>query len=108
MKQSMKENVGSLTILAIQIILIGLKLLGAINWNWYWTLTPSWLVISILIGVAIAGFIKGLILVMQRKDKISRIAQLPDLIPFKAFLDAYINGEFEEQLKHFPKHKGDE
>jgi len=39
------------------LIFIFLKLAGAINWSWWWILSPLWLPIAIFIGVVCIGCI---------------------------------------------------
>lgn len=38
---------------ALQIVFIVLKLLGKINWSWFWVLSPTWISLILVIVIAI-------------------------------------------------------
>jgi hypothetical protein len=46
----------------LTVILVGLRLAGAIQWSWLWVLTPLWLPLGVL-AVALAG-----LLLLERVD----------------------------------------
>lgn len=41
----------------LTIVFITLKLLGVINWSWWWVLSPIWISALIVIAILIIGFI---------------------------------------------------
>jgi hypothetical protein len=51
----------------LQILFIGLKLTGYIDWSWFWVLAPLW--ISIIVGIAFfIGFLVFIIVMAIRTD----------------------------------------
>ena len=42
---------------ALAILFIGLKLLGVIDWSWWWVLSPLWLGALILGGLALIALV---------------------------------------------------
>ena len=57
----------------LTIVFITLKLLGKIDWSWWWILSPIWivggLVFSILIGTGVFILVSSIIKVIKRKKK---------------------------------------
>lgn len=52
------EKSGIGLVVALGIAFIELKLLGVINWSWWWVLSPFWISVGlVLIGVLIFEFI---------------------------------------------------
>ena len=41
----------------LTIVFITLKLIGHINWSWWWVLSPLWLPITVVAMAAVFGFI---------------------------------------------------
>jgi hypothetical protein len=57
----------------LTIVFIVLKLLGYINWSWWWVLAPMWIPISILLTIAaVAATIGVLVSVFGGKKKKKR------------------------------------
>ena len=52
-------GIGFLGMLAI--LFIGLKLTNYVTWSWWWVLSPLWIPIAILVGIAIFAFMIYLI-----------------------------------------------
>ena len=46
----------------LTLIFIVLKLIGIINWSWWWVLSPIFINVAILLIIAIIGLIIALIL----------------------------------------------
>ena len=43
---------------ALQIVFITLKLIGFINWSWWWVLSPTWIsIVAILVVALVAAII---------------------------------------------------
>lgn len=53
----------------IQIVFIILKVVGVIEWSWFWVLSPTWLSILVVIFVLLIVFIAKVISVASRKKK---------------------------------------
>ena len=53
----------------IQIVFIILKVVGGIEWSWFWVLSPTWLSILVVIFVLLIVFIVKVISVASRKKK---------------------------------------
>ena len=51
----------------LTILFIGLKLTGYIAWSWWWVLSPLWIPIAIVAGIAIVVSIIALIAVLFSK-----------------------------------------
>jgi len=41
----------------LTIVFITLKLIGYINWSWWWVLSPLWLPITVVVSIAAFAFI---------------------------------------------------
>lgn len=44
------------------VIFIVLKIIGVINWSWWWVLCPLWASFAILIGFVLIGLVSAVIL----------------------------------------------
>lgn len=54
----MKNVKSSITILDILlIVLIALKVAGVSNLNWWWTLSPLWIPLVLLVGLVLFGIL---------------------------------------------------
>jgi hypothetical protein len=50
----------------LTIVFITLKLIGKIEWSWWWVLAPMWIPISIVLGIlAIVGIIALIIYIRE-------------------------------------------
>jgi hypothetical protein len=50
------------------VVFVTLKLMGYINWSWWWVTLPFWGVPSLFLGVAIVCFVaQGLIVLIEKK-----------------------------------------
>jgi len=49
----MKKEVGITFLDLLQILFIGLKLLGKIDWSWWWVLSPIWISFFLIIVIAV-------------------------------------------------------
>ena len=58
----------------LTILFIALKLLGYIDWSWWWVLAPLWAGFALFV-VVVAGIIGGVWLVEARADRRARIAR---------------------------------
>lgn len=45
---------------ALAILFIALKLTGVIDWSWWWVLSPLWIPLAIVVGIAIIAGIVAL------------------------------------------------
>ena len=50
----------------LTIVFVVLKLLGKINWSWWWVLSPIWISVGLFVLVILIG---GIILICIRKRK---------------------------------------
>ena len=55
------KNKSGIFLPLLQILFIGLKLTGCINWSWLWVLAPSWASLAIAIVIAILVLLYRLI-----------------------------------------------
>lgn len=55
------KNKSGIFLPLLQILFIGLKLTGYINWSWLWVLAPSWASLAIAIVIAILVLLYRLI-----------------------------------------------
>lgn len=51
----------------LQILFIAFKLLGIINWTWFWVLSPIWIEVAIVIAVFVVCFIIGVCKYLHKK-----------------------------------------
>lgn len=51
----------------LQVAFIVLKLIGVINWSWFWVFSPIWVTLSIAVIAIIAILIFSIILTRPRK-----------------------------------------
>lgn len=58
----MRENNGGVGIGAVVLVVfIVLKLVGAIDWSWWWVLSPFWIGLAVIVaGIVLLGVIKSL------------------------------------------------
>ena len=54
-KQIQASGINFFGLLAI--VFITLKLIGYINWSWWWVLSPLWLPFSVIVSVGVFVFI---------------------------------------------------
>lgn len=47
------KNKSGIFLPLLQILFIGLKLTGYINWSWWWVLAPSWALLAIAVIIAV-------------------------------------------------------
>lgn len=59
-----KIDCGGAVTTGLLLLFVALKLLGVIDWSWFWVLSPLW--ISIVLAVLIIGVI--LIIVWRQND----------------------------------------
>ncbi len=55
------KNKSGIFLPLLQILFIGLKLTGCINWSWWWVTAPSWASLAIAIVIAILVLLYRLI-----------------------------------------------
>ena len=55
---SKQGGVGFLGLLTL--LFIALKLLGKIDWSWWWVLSPIWITTALIIGVVLIALIIAL------------------------------------------------
>lgn len=57
-----KENNGGMGIGAVVLVVfIVLKLVGVIDWSWWWVLSPFWIGLAVIVaGIVLLGVIKSL------------------------------------------------
>jgi len=55
----MKIDFGSLPLMLLGILFVGLKLTGYIDWSWWWVTLPFW------IGLAIVSFVIAVLAVLK-------------------------------------------
>lgn len=41
----------------LTIVFVTLKLLGKINWSWWWVLAPIWIPVAIILAVLLIGLL---------------------------------------------------
>lgn len=58
---------GTSFISLLQILFIGLKLCGVINWSWWWVLAPTWISISLVVLIIIIVLI--VVAIKKHKNK---------------------------------------
>lgn len=51
----------------LQVLFIGLKLCGVIDWSWWWVLAPTWISISLVILIIIIVLI--VVAIKKHKNK---------------------------------------
>lgn len=51
------RNTGMNTGGVLLIIFIVLKIVGVINWSWWWVLCPLWIPIVLVVGVVLVGLV---------------------------------------------------
>lgn len=58
----MRENNGGVGIGAVVLVVfIVLKLVGVIDWSWWWVLSPFWIGLAVIVaGIVLLGVIKSL------------------------------------------------
>lgn len=61
LKKMEDKNKSGIFLPLLQILFIGLKLTGYINWSWLWVLAPSWTSLAIAIVIAILVLLYRLI-----------------------------------------------
>ena len=53
----------------LTIVFITLKLCGAINWTWFWVLSPIWISISLVLGILLLiGIIAMLVHLFKKPE----------------------------------------
>ena len=62
-KKTSSGGVGATTVLTM--IFIVLKLVGVINWSWWWVLSPLW--IGLILGLALIGLAVICNIIAERK-----------------------------------------
>jgi membrane protein YdbS with pleckstrin-like domain len=55
------------------IVFVVLKLIGVINWSWWWVLSPFWIPFSIIIVILLIIFILNTIGTIKEKKRLNRI-----------------------------------
>jgi len=65
MSESRGGGIGILGVLGI--VFITLKLVGVINWSWWWVLGPYWIPFAVLVAIGIPAFIVAAIIDGTRK-----------------------------------------
>lgn len=54
------ERNGISFVQALQLVFINLKLVGVIDWSWWWVLAPIWICVCIaILVVTLSFFIRG-------------------------------------------------
>ena len=61
MSNSNLNTSGVTTLKLLGVVFVTLKLIGIIDWSWWWVTAPFWGVIAILIGFALICFLLGAI-----------------------------------------------
>lgn len=54
------EKVERQLVAIITLVFITLKTSGAINWAWYWVLSPLWIYLSVIVVLLVITLIVGL------------------------------------------------
>ena len=65
MSESRGGGIGILGVLGI--VFITLKLVGVINWSWWWVLGPYWIPFAVLVAIGIPALIVAAIIDGTRK-----------------------------------------
>jgi hypothetical protein len=52
---------------ALTILFIALKLLGKINWSWWWVLSPLWIPLAIFVGLIFCVFLGAVVVNVVRR-----------------------------------------
>lgn len=63
--QSSEGGIGFAGLLTI--VFITLKLLGKIDWSWWWVLSPLWISFSLAIGIIILFIVAVIIIAILQK-----------------------------------------
>jgi hypothetical protein len=58
-KRSSSTAAGIGTADVLTIIFVVLKLVGVINWSWWWVLSPLWIGFALLISICVIAFVVG-------------------------------------------------
>ena len=53
----------------LTIVFVTLKLLGKIDWSWWWVLSPLWISATVVIGVAVVTIIIAVIVWYTNRGK---------------------------------------
>lgn len=53
----------------LTIVFIALKLTGVIGWSWWWVLSPLWLPLAVVLGIAVIGFLIWFVVEMAKSRK---------------------------------------
>ncbi len=65
----------------LTLLFIALKLLGKIDWSWWWVLSPIWITTLIVIGIVLIWLIVNLIKdYIRRKKLIKRFKEFQESI----------------------------
>ena len=54
---------------ALTILFIALKLLGKINWSWWWVLSPVWISALLCVSILLVVCIFGILIVLFEKNE---------------------------------------
>ena len=57
MSKNVVNNSGFGFFSLLQVLFIGLKLTGYINWTWLWVMSPMWLPVVAVVGIALLFYI---------------------------------------------------
>ncbi len=63
---------------ALTIVFITLKLVGTIDWSWWWVLSPLWMgfaiILAIIIGVGVIGVLIAF-LEHKKEEKLKKLSE---------------------------------
>lgn len=51
----------------LQLLFIAFKLLGVINWTWFWVLSPIWIEVGIVLVALLVIIIKAVVEAVHKK-----------------------------------------
>lgn len=72
----MQKKIGtiiSVLLILMFLVFLTLKLLGTIQWSWWWVTSPLWIPMALQVLVVIAGFIFGAITLLILKRKFNKV-----------------------------------
>lgn len=59
--------VSEITLSALLVLFVALKLLGKIDWPWLWVVSPVWIPVLLVLVICVILFLVGVVLLAARK-----------------------------------------
>lgn len=56
-----KETIGEIFIVALTLTFVIAKIIGKLDWTWWWVFSPLWLPFTIFVGILVVIFVAALI-----------------------------------------------